>query len=230
MRKIHAGTKRRGGAASVYVILLVGVLVATGCARLPYTTKVIHEDARVAVQLQQEVDGKGYSHPAQLSPDEVAAILRGYSLREQKSLPLRWFAEEVPPLPAFREDELQVLAPQLANALKNAGSGERVHFQLFAPGFNPAYYREETSGWVAVRDRFFHFDIEYFHTQNPSTKFSHYDWYYPTPPYPPGSFVTYFEPGRFFVQDTAQGSRGVDFREFLKSAIVPKGPAPAKTP
>jgi hypothetical protein len=229
MRGIKAKTEE-GPSAATWAFLFVGVIMAVGCARLPYTTKVLHEDGRSAIQLQQEVDGGGYSHPVQLSPGEVASLLRGYSLREQKSLPLRWFSEEVPPLPAFREDEIQVLAPQLADALQKAGPGERVHFQLFAPGFNPAYYREETSGWVAVRERFFHFDIEYFHAQNPSTKFSHYDWYYPTPPYPPGTYVLYFEPGRFFVQDPRQGTRGVDFREFLKSAIVPKGSAPAKTP
>lgn len=225
-----AGAVRSLGRVTICAILLIGESMVAGCARIPYTTKVLHEDGRSAIQLQQEVDGRGYAHPAQLSSGEVAALLRGYSLREQKNLPLRWFSEEVPPLPAFREDEIQVLAPRLADALQKAGTGERVRFQLFAPGFNPAYYREETSGWVAVRGRFFHFDIEYFHAQNPSTKFSHYDWYYPTPPYPPGSYVLYFEPGRFFMQDPKQGSRGVDFKEFLKSAIVPKGSPPASKP
>lgn len=210
--------------------VVLGLVLCMGCARLPYTTKVLHEDARVVVKLEQEVETRRYSHPVTLSVSEVSAIMRGFSLREQKSLPLRWFAEEVPPVPVFREDEILVLAPLLAEALQKASPGERVHFQLLAPGSNPAYYRDETSGWVAVRDRFFHFDTEYFHAQNPSTSFSHYDWYYPTPPYPPGSYVLYFEPGRFFIQDRVQGRRGVDVREFLKSAILPKGGQPTFKP
>lgn len=210
--------------------LMLVVVAGGGCARLPYTTKVIHEDQRARVKLLQEVDGSRYAHPVTLTPAEVAAILRGFSLREQKSLPLRWFAEEAPPVPAFREDEAQVLAPLLADALGKAAPGERVAFEIYAPGYNPAYYREVTAGWMAVQDRYLHLTIEYFHSQQPSTQFSHYDWYYPTPPFPPGDFVLYFEPGRFWIHNDEKDTRGLDFREFLKSAIVPKAVHPASKP
>ena len=38
-----------------------------------------------------------YTHPVQLRGDEPSAVLTGFSFREKQRLPLRWFAEEVPP-------------------------------------------------------------------------------------------------------------------------------------
>ena len=107
-------------------VVVFGILALGGCARLPYTKTVVHEDQRVAVRLQAEVSPAGYSHPVEIPPPYIAAILRGLSLREQQRLPLRWFAEEVPPRQVFREDEVEVLAPQLAAALQQVGPEERV--------------------------------------------------------------------------------------------------------
>ena len=130
-------------------MVVFGILVLGGCARLPYTKTVVHEDQRVAVRLQAEVSPAGYSHPVEIPPPYIAAILRGLSLREQQRLPLRWFAEEVPPRRVFREDEVAVLAPHLAAALQQVGPEERVYFEVFAPGVNPRYRRDVTGGWLA---------------------------------------------------------------------------------
>src|SRR5687768_6783510 len=102
--------------AMIMAGLFMGLLAA-GCARLPYTTTIVHEDQLVAVVLQREVHPAGYAHPVQMSPLQLSAILRGLSLREEQRLPLRWFAEETPPKKVFREDEIQVLAPRVADAL-----------------------------------------------------------------------------------------------------------------
>ena len=87
--------------AAIWVILIGGLFSLSGCARLPYTTAVLHEDQRVRVTLQKEVEPAGYTHPVQLSAAEVASLLRGFSIRERQRLPLRWFAEEVPPRPVW---------------------------------------------------------------------------------------------------------------------------------
>jgi len=205
--------------ASMSVAILVSI--GLGCARIPYTTTVVHEDQQVAVMLQRETTPTGYTHPVQIPPQQVAAILRNFSLREQQRLPLRWFAEEAPPNKLFREDELQVLAPQLADALQKVGPEERVYFELFAPGFNPAYRRDVTGGWVAVHDRFFHLTMDYFHVQQPVRKSDVYDYNYPTPWTPPKSYLLYFEPGRFYLTDPNTDTRAVDFREFLKTTPSP---------
>ncbi len=202
------------------MVSVIGIVFA-GCARMPYTTKVVHEDQRVAVMLQQEVESAGYAHPTQIDPQEVAAILRGYSLRKLQRLPLRWFAEEAPPIKIFREDELEVLAPQLADALRKAAPAERVYFEVFAPGLNPKYRRDVTGGWVAIQDRFFHLTMDYFHVQQPLTSTDPYYLNYPEPWSPPTSYLLYFEPGRFYMTDPKTDTRGVDFKEFLKTSPLP---------
>ena len=208
---------------SATLLVAVLVLIGLGCARLPYTTTVVHEDQRVSVMLQREITPAGYTHPVQIAPQQVAALLRGFSLREPQRLPLRWFAEETPPKQIFREDELQVLAPHLADALQKVGPEERVYFELFAPGMNPWYRRDVTGGWVAVHDHLLHLTIDYFHVQQPVTKSDPYDHNneYPTPWTPANTYLLYFEPGRFYVTDPKRDRRGVDFWAFLKTASSP---------
>ena len=199
-------------------VLLGPLLAAVGCARLPYTIQVVQEDQRVQVAIQREVEPVSYTHPVKLSAQEIRSILKGFSIREKKALPLRWFAEEKPPQPLFREDELNVLVPHLSVALEKVGPSDRVAFSVFAPGFNPAASRDTTSGWIAVRDPYWYLTIDHFHVQIPTRKSDQYDYNYPLVPAPPGDYLLLFEPRRFWVIDPATGARAVNYREFLKSA------------
>lgn len=217
MGQHEAREGNRGAHGWWLTVLLLSVVQLSGCARLPYTTRVLHEDPRISVLIQHEVAPAGYSHPVQFSQEDVRAILSGFSIREQKRLPLRWFAEETPPKKLFREDQLDVLSPYVAEALRVAGPEERIAFAVYDPGLNPRYERSVTAGWLAVRDPLFLLTIEYFQTQQPLTKFSPYDPNYPTPPSEPGSYVLYFEPGRYWVLDQPSKKRGVEYRAFLKS-------------
>ena len=203
------------------ILLFLAVYASSGCARLPYTTKVIHEDRRAEVKLQQEVSAVGYTHPVRLSASDVAAILRGFSLREKTSMRLRWFGEEAPPKSVFREDEIAAVASHVAAGLSSAGTEERVHFALFAPGMNPASERDTTAGWLAVREPYLFLQVEHYHAQFPLRKEEEWDLRYPALPPEPGNYSLYFEPGRFWVTDPASGQSAVQLREFLKSAIVP---------
>ena len=198
-------------------LVSLGGFMLTGCARLPYTTKTVHDDERIVVNVQREVELRAYSHPVQLSSTELASILRGFSIREQQRLPLRWFAEEVPPKPLFREDELEALAPPLAEALQQLGANDRAHFEVRGPGNNPRYRHDVIAGWMAVREPLLYLKVEYFHNQIPIRKSDVYDYNYPTPPPTSREYVLYFEPGRFWVANE-KGTRAVDFRNFLKSA------------
>ena len=215
------GTERIGIDWRRAVMLAVALawatgITMTGCARLPYTTRTVHEEERVVVSVQQEVEPRSYTHPIQLTAANVADMLKGFSIRDQQRLPLRWFAEEVPPKPLFRADELQVLAPYLAEALQQLGANERAHFEVRGPGFNPRYRRDVVAGWVAVRDPYLYLTLEYFHNQIPTRKSDVYDYNYPTPPPTPKNYILYFEPGRFWVTDD-KGVRAVEYRQFLKS-------------
>lgn len=200
--------------------LTVGLLtVSVACARLPYTTKVVHEDARVAVSLQRDVDESAYTHPVQLDPADLKDILLRFSFRPQQRMPLRWFAEENLPKPVFRPDELDVLIGRLAEGLRIASPGERVHFELRAPGFNPHVRRDVVGGWVAIREPYFYLTLEYIHAQLPTHQADPYDYNYPTPPPPPAEYLLYFEPGRFWVNDR-QGIPALDYRAFLNAPKV----------
>ncbi|MFO0705509.1 MAG: hypothetical protein U0412_01540 [Nitrospira sp.] len=205
--------------------LAVGLFgLSLSCARLPYTTKVVHDDARVAVTLQREVDQPAYSHPVQLDRSELQEILQRFSFRPKQRMPLRWFAEENPPKPVFRADELDVLVDRLAEGLRAAAPGERVHFELRAPGFNPHVRRDVVGGWVAVREPYFYLTLEYIHAQLPTHQADPYDYNYPTPPPPPAEYLLYFEPGRFWTNDP-QGVSALEYRAFLK---VPKTVQPVR--
>lgn len=203
--------------------LVILSVAAIGCARLPYTTMAVEEHERLLVTLQHEVAPAGYTHPVQVTVADVAAILRGFSVRPQQALPLRWYAEEDPPKPLFREDEIRLLAPAMSQAFQRVGPDERVRFEVRAPGLNPATSRDVTAGWVAVREPYFYLAVEHVHAQIPMRKSDQYDYNFPTPPPLPGSFLLYFEPGRYWVTDRSGTTRGLDYRAYLKSAIAPTG-------
>jgi hypothetical protein len=85
---------------------------------------------------------------------------------------------------------------------------------------NPASERDTTAGWVAVREPYFHLRLEHFHAQFPC-EIEPMDVRYPAVPPEPGTYLLYFEPGRFWVTDPVSGEQAVELRAFLKSAIVP---------
>lgn len=202
-------------------IALMVVLAAAGCARLPYTTQVVQQDQRVTVTIQHEVRPAGYTHPAQFSAEELRTILSGFSVREKKQIPLRWFAEEIPPKTMFRQDELNALMPAIAQAFQKLGPDERVYFTVLAPGPNPNYDRDTTAGWLAFRDPYLHIGLDYFHTLLPVRKIDQYDYNFPLTNKTPASYLIYFEPGRFWIVDPFNGDRGVDVRGLLRGNGLP---------
>lgn len=232
MRKRMMGRDGRRTMMLVLVLVWIVGVTVTGCARLPYTTRTIHQDARLVVTVEHDAKSSA-SHSVQLTAADVSRILKGFSIRPQQRLPLRWFAEETPPRPLFREDERELLAPSLAEALQQLKSNERAHFEVIAPGFNPRDERDVVAGWVAIRDPLLYINIEYFHDQLPKRSSDWYDYNHPTPPKSPRDYILYFEPGRFWLSDE-KDARGVEFSQFLKSGEAgpvrsPKSP-PAGAP
>ncbi len=201
-------------------LVALGVCVLTvACARLPYQTQAVYEDARVSVVLQQEVPAARYSHPVAIHSHEVRALLAGFTFRDKPRLPLRWYAEELPPKPIFRADELQLLMPHVIAALQKAGPSERVYFQVRAPGLNPSAEREVTAGWMAVQLPYLYFTLEHFHAQFPLRVEEQWDLRYPAIPPAPGDFLLYFEPARFWGIDPGNGRSAVHLQDFLKSPV-----------
>jgi hypothetical protein len=202
--------------------------MAVGCARMPYTKEKVHEDEQIVVAIQEEVKPREYTHPVQITSTEMASLLKGFSIREQQRLPLRWFAEETPPRPLFREDEIRGLAPYLSEALQKVGPNERVHFQARTPQLTK-YDREIVEGWMAIRDPYLYLTVEHFRTPITIRESDLYDRNYPTPPPPARDYILYFEPGRFWTTDN-QGSRAVEFRQYLRSGEAGPAPTPHSAP
>ncbi|MER3424318.1 MAG: hypothetical protein C4293_14950, partial [Nitrospiraceae bacterium] len=88
---------------------------------------------------------------------------------------------------------------------------------------DPAYDRDVTAGWIAVRDPYFYLALDYFHTKLPVRKFDRYDYNFPLVPEAPHAYLLYFEPGRFWVSEPTSGRHAADFRGFLRSGSAPIG-------
>jgi hypothetical protein len=68
-----------------------------------------------------------------------------------------------------------------------------------------------------VHEPYFHLTLEHFHAQFPVRKSEQWDLRYPAIPPDPGTYILYFEPGRFWVTDPETGQPSVQLREFLKT-------------
>ena len=203
--------------ASVFMALLpiLGMTLA-GCARLPETTNTLHEDDRVVVKLETDLDAPPETHtsPTGLSKEQLTKLLRGFSVRLMSRVPVHLRADDTPPRKLFRETELDALVPVLREALRQVGFRERVHFEVLSPGRNPLYWRDVTGGWIKVQDRYFHLHVDYFHVEQPIRKADAYYPNYPTPWTPGRDYLVYFEPARAYVTDPGLYESAVDLELF----------------
>jgi hypothetical protein len=198
-------------------------LLAIGCARLPVPIQVIHEDQGLAIRIEQVAKDEGYTHPISFQAADIAKVLKGLSAREQPSAwPLRLFGKTATSERLFRDEEFQALAPYIVEGLRMANPNERIAFALYEPGLNPTYERIVTSGWIAVRDPFFHISLDYVRNLQPQSLTHGYLPFYPEVPPAPPKYDVFFEPQQFWVKDPADGAAAVQFREYLH-AITPPG-------
>lgn len=200
----------------LWMIVLSSLVVA--CARLPTPVQIIHEDDRLLVRTERLVQDGNYTHPITLKPEEIAAVLNGLWARERPGTsPLRLFGKAAGPERLFREDEMQALAPFLAEGLGIAKLGERVSFSLYSPGKNSQYERVVTSGWIAVRDPYLHVVVEYVRNLQPqSTSRGYYPFFQDLPSAPP-PYEVFFEPQQFWITDPTDGQPALQFRELLRA-------------
>ena len=139
-------------------LLLVAL---AGCAVPQVPSRVIYEDPVSFVRLEPdpfflpEWPPSANSHPATISPDLIAHILKGFRVREHRPWLLVKIMGEAPWEPAFREEEVEVLAPRLAEALAQARPNEIVTYYLSRP--LTSIKREITSGGVYLKQNELHF-------------------------------------------------------------------------
>ncbi|MBX3302557.1 MAG: hypothetical protein KF693_10110 [Nitrospira sp.] len=112
--------------------LILSFTALIACAPQQFTTLTVYESPHAFVRL--EVDRNlahktGHSHPSDISPEQMAAILNGLVFEEPATrLPLYDDLSRPRRHPALTEPEVALLAPLLADALKKAGPAEIVTF------------------------------------------------------------------------------------------------------
>lgn len=203
------------------MILLASLsLAGSGCARLPETTRVLHDDDRVVIKLETNFDTPAgtYTSPTDISNEQLTALLRGYIVHDESRMPIPTLTGDAPPRKLFREMDLTALAPALREALQKVGFRERVRFELLTPGRNPRYWREVTGGWIRVRDHYLHLHVNYFQVEQPIRKMDAYDRNYPTPWTPDKAYSVDFEPARAYVTDPILNEYAVDLNLFIGTA------------
>ncbi|MDH5699941.1 MAG: hypothetical protein OEZ41_08285 [Nitrospirota bacterium] len=139
--------------------LLVGWLFA-GCVAPPLYSYLVYENPTSYVRLEvspwvdPDLPQTLNEHPAIMSRRQMVEALKGLRVREHRSGPIRWVRGLADPEPAFREEEIELLAPRLLEGLGLAVPNELVTFYISHP-IN-ATKREVTSGGMYVRDGHLH--------------------------------------------------------------------------
>lgn len=115
------------------VVSLIAFPLLWACSAPPMLTVTVYESGNQVVRLQampDPNDGKGYSHPAFLSEETVAAVLRGLFVEEDASLIPLALGSFGPGKRsrAFGDAEAEFLAPLLVKGLSMATPDELVTF------------------------------------------------------------------------------------------------------
>jgi hypothetical protein len=184
-------------------LVLCAALFA-GCAIPEVPSRVVYEDpaSYVRVETDRDVEWRDprdrFSHPARITAEDMAAILRGISVREHRMWLQTGLFGEAKPEPAFRDDEISLLAPRLSEALGRAKPDERVSFYVSQP--LTSIKREITTGGLYVRGGLLHFILSNHRMLYGIPAYGMvYDRRYPMQPIAAKSFDVLFEPERAVV-------------------------------
>jgi hypothetical protein len=136
-----------------------------GCAPAHFTTLTIFDTPAAFVRLEVDsVDqGKGHTHPVSLTPDQMAAVLRGITIEEPwAKLPIYDDTSQPRRHPAFSEKEVMFFAPLLAVALGKATPEEVVTF--YQSRSLSGTSREITSGGLFAQGDELHIILANYHS------------------------------------------------------------------
>lgn len=109
-------------------------LVVPACSTTSPTGKVLFEDARGTVFLQQISDRSFQaSHPINLEPALIARVLSGVQVQERQRALQAVLEGPSSTIPVFSAEEIQFLAPLLAKALTTAAIDQTIGFRVTSP-------------------------------------------------------------------------------------------------
>jgi hypothetical protein len=117
------------------ILLTLLCLAGAACSTTAPTGKILFEDARGSVSLQTISDPLiQANHPIKLEPALLAQLLTGLEIHEGGTGPHRrvesGFAGQPSTYPLFSKDQIQFLAPLLAEGLRTATVNQFVEFRV----------------------------------------------------------------------------------------------------
>ncbi|MDN5940867.1 MAG: hypothetical protein L0H94_03200 [Nitrospira sp.] len=113
------------------IVLILLSLVFAACGTTTSPGKILFEDARGTVSLETMTDQSiQATHPVTLEPTLIAQILRGMEVQDQERGIQRLFAGPPPPVPVFSDEQIQFLAPLLAEGLRTATPDQRIGYRV----------------------------------------------------------------------------------------------------
>jgi hypothetical protein len=118
------------------LVLLIGIaLNLFACATGPELDVTIHESDRGAVYVERIPDRSfRATHPITLSADTMARVLRGVAVKEDRGPFGNIIIGRPRAVRAFRDEDIQFLAPLLAEGLTRAASDQQVGFRVAQSG------------------------------------------------------------------------------------------------
>jgi hypothetical protein len=128
--------KYQAGKLSYSRLLLLALLCVAGtaCSTTAPTGKILFEDTRGSVSLQTISDPLiQASHPINLEPALLAQLLTGLTIHDARMGPHRYvagFAGQLSTYPLFSEDQIQFLAPLLAEGLRTATANQSIEYRV----------------------------------------------------------------------------------------------------
>jgi hypothetical protein len=114
---------------SIFLALLC--VIGTACSTTAPTGRILFEDPRGTVSLQAMADQSiQATQPITLDPTLIAQVLKGMTVQDQERGIQRLLAGRSSPVPVFSDDQIQFLAPLLAEGLRTAAPTERVAYRV----------------------------------------------------------------------------------------------------
>ena len=120
--------------SSLAAVVMASLLAS--CASSLTVSRTVYEDPTILVRLdsplvQEEVSGEPRGDIAELTPSDLAELLRSVRIQPEISFLSYWVLRSMPqPEPAFPNDDAQLLAPHLLAALVKARPNETAVFAL----------------------------------------------------------------------------------------------------
>ena len=113
-------------------LLLSGITLALpACATGPELDLTIHKSERGAVYVERFPDRSfKASHPTTLSADIIARVLRGVVVKDNRGILGKLVSGKFETVQAFGNEDVEYLAPLLAEGLARAASDQQVGFRV----------------------------------------------------------------------------------------------------